>query len=130
LSTPALKQQSKQRLVKIAIPALLLTVVIALAISYWPVRSSSVEVTLPQVPGKKPLAVMYFENQSDNQELNWMREGLADMLITNLSRSARLTVLGRQQSGLMMLLRSGAGARQKPSCWVALPGSEKSFASV
>jgi tetratricopeptide (TPR) repeat protein/DNA-binding winged helix-turn-helix (wHTH) protein len=102
VSTPTLKQQNKQRLVKIAIPALLLIVVVSLAISYWPIRSSSVEVTLPQVPGRKPLAVMYFENQSASYELDWLREGLADMLITNLSRSARLTVLGRQQLHLLL----------------------------
>lgn len=55
------------------------------------------EVTLPQAPGKKPLAVMYFDNQSASAELDWLREGLADMLIADLSRSKNLTVLSRQQ---------------------------------
>jgi tetratricopeptide (TPR) repeat protein len=40
---------------------------------------------------------MYFENRSHTPELDWLREGLADMLITDLSRSAQLTVLNRQQ---------------------------------
>jgi tetratricopeptide (TPR) repeat protein len=53
--------------------------------------------TLPQVAGKKTVAVMYFENLSGSRELDWLREGLADMLITDLSRSTKLTVLGRQQ---------------------------------
>lgn len=52
---------------------------------------------LPQVPGKRSLAVMYFENQSRSAELDWLREGLSDMLITDLSRSANLSVLGREQ---------------------------------
>lgn len=52
---------------------------------------------LPQVAGKKLVAVMYFENRSGTSELDWLREGLADMLITGLSRSAQLTVLDRQQ---------------------------------
>lgn len=102
LPTPKLRQRNRQRLAGLAVMTAVLAVVIAMAISYWPVRRSSVEVTLPQVPGKKPLAVMYFENQSDNHELEWMREGLADMLITNLSRSTRLTVLGRQQLHLLL----------------------------
>jgi tetratricopeptide (TPR) repeat protein/DNA-binding winged helix-turn-helix (wHTH) protein len=63
---------------------------------------SPVEVTLPQLPGKRSVAVMYFENQSASSDLDWLREGLADMLITNLSRSKRLTVLGRQQFHLLL----------------------------
>ncbi|HEX4951464.1 MAG TPA: tetratricopeptide repeat protein [Blastocatellia bacterium] len=54
-------------------------------------------VTLPHVPGKKPVAVMYFENRANDRELDWLREGLADMLIASLSRSQRLTLLSRQQ---------------------------------
>jgi tetratricopeptide (TPR) repeat protein/DNA-binding winged helix-turn-helix (wHTH) protein len=67
------------------------------------------ELTLPTLPGRKPLAVMYFENQSGSADLDWLREGLADMLITNLSRSKRLNVLSRQQ--LYLLLERG-GHRQ------------------
>ena len=54
-------------------------------------------ISLPRVPGKKPVAVMYFENRANDRELDWLREGLADMLITSLSRSQRLTLLSRQQ---------------------------------
>jgi tetratricopeptide (TPR) repeat protein/DNA-binding winged helix-turn-helix (wHTH) protein len=60
------------------------------------------EVTLPRVPGTKPLAVMYFENQSGRPDLNWLREGLADMFITGLARSEGLTVLSRQQLHLLL----------------------------
>jgi tetratricopeptide (TPR) repeat protein/DNA-binding winged helix-turn-helix (wHTH) protein/TolB-like protein len=60
------------------------------------------EVTLPRVPGTKPLAVMYFENQSGRTDLNWLREGLADMFITGLARSQGLTVLSRQQLHLLL----------------------------
>ena len=55
------------------------------------------EVVLPNTPGKKAIAVMYFENQSDNPKLDWLREGLADMLITDLSRSPKFNILSRQQ---------------------------------
>jgi len=64
------------------------------------------EGTLPQLAGKKPLVVMRIENQSGSADLDWLRDGLCDMLITNLSRSAKLTVLSRQQLHLL-LTRTG-----------------------
>lgn len=60
------------------------------------------DVTLTQLPGRRTLAVMYFENSSNSPEMDWLREGLADMLITDLSRSERLTVLSRQQLYLLL----------------------------
>jgi tetratricopeptide (TPR) repeat protein/DNA-binding winged helix-turn-helix (wHTH) protein len=65
-------------------------------------RQSAAEVTLPRVPGKRAVAVMYFENQSGDDELDWLREGLADMLITDFSRSQKLSVLGRGQLHLLL----------------------------
>ena len=64
--------------------------------------AATVEVTLPRVPGRKALAVMYFENQSAKPDLNWLSEGLADMFITDLSRFDKLTVLSRQQLQLLL----------------------------
>jgi tetratricopeptide (TPR) repeat protein/DNA-binding winged helix-turn-helix (wHTH) protein len=66
--------------------------------SFRPAR----EIALPQAPGKRPVAVMHFENRSGDRDLDWLREGLADMLITNLSRSKTLTVLSRQQLYLLL----------------------------
>jgi tetratricopeptide (TPR) repeat protein/DNA-binding winged helix-turn-helix (wHTH) protein len=54
-------------------------------------------VTLPEAPGKRPVAVMFFDNESGNTDLDWLREGLADMIITDLSRSKNVAVLSRQQ---------------------------------
>jgi tetratricopeptide (TPR) repeat protein len=45
---------------------------------------------------------MHFENRSRSKELDWLREGMADMIITNLSRSPKLTVLSRQQLRLLL----------------------------
>jgi tetratricopeptide (TPR) repeat protein len=64
--------------------------------------AATVEVTLPRVPGRKALAVMYFENQSARPDLNWLSEGLADMFITDLARFDRLTVLSREQLHLLL----------------------------
>jgi eukaryotic-like serine/threonine-protein kinase len=44
--------------------------------------------------GSRPsLAVLYFENLTGDPELDWLRQGLADMLITDLSQSQNLSVL-------------------------------------
>ena len=59
-------------------------------------------VILPQMSGKKPIAVMFFENPTQNAELDWLREGIADMLIADFSRSAKLTVLSRGQLQLLL----------------------------
>src|SRR5262249_21721930 len=43
--------------------------------------------TLHPAPGKKAIAVVYFDNQSADVQRDWLREGLADMLITDLAQS-------------------------------------------
>lgn len=48
------------------------------------------------------IAVMFLENQSRTADLDWLREGLADMLVTGLSRSKGLSVVGRQQLELLL----------------------------
>lgn len=53
------------------------------------------EIRLPIIEGKKTIAVMFFENKTNTAEFDWLREGLADMLIADLSRSEKLTVLSR-----------------------------------
>ncbi len=86
--------------------AVMLLAVMGLALSLgqrlWLAERPPAEATLLQAPEKKPVMVMYFENRSGSRELDWLREGLAEMLITNLSRSKRLTVLSRQQLYLVL----------------------------
>ncbi len=60
------------------------------------------EIALPNSPGKRLVVVLHFENRSGDHELGWLREGLPDMLITNLSRSKSLSVLSRQQLHLLL----------------------------
>lgn len=76
-------------------------------------------ITLPREPGRRALAVMFFENRSGSAELDWLRQGLADMLITDLSRSAKLSVLGRQQLR-QLIERSGRGPERDISLDEAL----------
>jgi tetratricopeptide (TPR) repeat protein/DNA-binding winged helix-turn-helix (wHTH) protein/TolB-like protein len=93
------------RLALVAITSVLLMVgplAIYLAAKSSRSQAPLAEVTLPQVPGKHPLAVVYFDNQSASPDLDWLREGLADMLITGLSRSRDLTVLSRRQLQVLL----------------------------
>src|SRR5437667_10470511 len=79
--------------------------------------------------GKRAVAVMFFDNQSGTADLDWLREGLADMLITDLSRSKNLTILSRQQ--LRTLLdRTGRRASEKISLEEALDIAQKSKATI
>ncbi|MGA2599063.1 MAG: tetratricopeptide repeat protein [Bryobacteraceae bacterium] len=82
--------------------AAILGVLLAGLILLWRFSPLRPETALPEVAGKRPVVVMYFENQSKSAELDWLREGLADMLIANLSRSTRLSLLSRQQLALTL----------------------------
>jgi tetratricopeptide (TPR) repeat protein/DNA-binding winged helix-turn-helix (wHTH) protein len=59
---------------------------------------------LDPTSGKPGIAVMFLDNQSQSAERDWMRQGLAEMLITGLSRSNRVNVLGRKH--LLTLLEA------------------------
>jgi tetratricopeptide (TPR) repeat protein/DNA-binding winged helix-turn-helix (wHTH) protein len=92
-------------LVKSRLLATILGLIAVAILSWMALRHSSaarVDVTIPPAPGKKSLAVMYFENQSARPDLDWLREGLADMFITDLARSDKLMVLSRQQLHLLL----------------------------
>ncbi len=43
--------------------------------------------------GRRSLAVFYFDNLSGEPQLDWLRAGLTDMLVTNLAQSSGLRVL-------------------------------------
>jgi tetratricopeptide (TPR) repeat protein/DNA-binding winged helix-turn-helix (wHTH) protein len=86
-------------------------------------------VTLPQTPGKRAVAVMFFDNQSGSADLDWLSEGLADMLITDLSRSKNLTILSRQQLHTL-LDRTGHQSSEKIRLEEALDIAQKSKATI
>jgi tetratricopeptide (TPR) repeat protein len=82
--------------------AFLTTIIIAIWSIVRTTAAPRVAVTLPQGPGRKALAVMYFENQSGRPDLNWLSEGLADMFIADLAHFDRLSVLSREQLHLLL----------------------------
>jgi tetratricopeptide (TPR) repeat protein/TolB-like protein len=65
---------------------------IAAAMGFWLMwRSSSGPAS---DTGKPSVAVLYFENNTGNAQLDWLRTGLTDMLVTDLSQSPDVEVLG------------------------------------
>jgi len=68
-------------------------VVIALA-GFGALRSRWTSATPPPAGDKPSVAVLYFENNTGNPQLDWMRTGLTDMLVTDLSQSPDVEVLG------------------------------------
>jgi tetratricopeptide (TPR) repeat protein/TolB-like protein len=44
--------------------------------------------------GKPSVAVLYFDNNTGDSSLDWMRTGLTDMMVTDLSQSTDFEVLG------------------------------------
>lgn len=113
----------------LAASVLLIASLIAIGYFVWPSNSQTADVRLPQLAGKRAVAVMYFENQSGDTRLDWLREGLADMLITDLSRSKNLTLLSRQQLHLLME-RAGNRSDQSLRLDAALDIAHKSRAEV
>ena len=128
---PAVKKRVDRRLI---LTAICLVVIIALSSVYVvrairPARRVSAEITLPKIPGKRSIVVMHFENQSGNPDIDWLREGLADMLITDLSRSNKIEVLSRQQLH-QLLDDTGHASEEKIGLNDALDIGQKSHAEL
>jgi tetratricopeptide (TPR) repeat protein/DNA-binding winged helix-turn-helix (wHTH) protein len=91
--------------------------------------ASSASMTVSQDPAKRSVAVMFFDNQSGNAELDWLREGLTDMIITDLSRSRNIAVLSRQQLAVL-LARNGRNESDRIQLDDALDIARASHAKV
>jgi tetratricopeptide (TPR) repeat protein/DNA-binding winged helix-turn-helix (wHTH) protein len=126
------RSQRRSRLILVSILGL---VIIAAAIAAWWVKRhrspfrSNTPVTLSASTGKRSVVVLYFDNQSGDTDLDWLREGLADMIITELSRSQNLTVLSRQQLRIL-LDRIGHNEPAKIRLDEALDIAQKSQANL
>jgi tetratricopeptide (TPR) repeat protein/DNA-binding winged helix-turn-helix (wHTH) protein len=58
--------------------------------------------------GRRSVAVFAFENRSGDADIDWLRDGLADMLLAGLSRSDKLSPMDRAQLTVLSG-RSGGG---------------------
>jgi serine/threonine protein kinase/Tfp pilus assembly protein PilF len=81
------------RLKKLFVPALAVTLLAMAGLLLW--RPWSKKSAVPPPPPDKPsLAVMYFENNTGDEQLDHWRKGISDLLITDLTQSRYLKVLG------------------------------------
>ncbi len=78
----------------------------------------------PIAAGKRLVVVLPFENRSGQADLDWLRDGLPDMLTTTLTRSPAVDVLSREQVALWV------GRIGKPGLQGALEAARRSHAQV
>ena len=65
---------------------------------------------IPPVGAKRQIAVVRFDNLSGQADLDWLRDGLPDMLDTTLSRSLAFEVLSREQVNSRLRTSNQAGS--------------------
>ena len=77
-----------------------LAIVAALGLWVW----TSQRAPIAEATGTRPsLAVLHFENNTGNPAMDWLRSGLTDMLVTDLSQSTDVEVLSTDR--LVQILR-------------------------
>ena len=75
----------------VAIATVALIVVAIAAVVLWPQLFRTSPVIVPS--GKPSVAVMHFENHTGKADLDWLRTGLTEMVVTDLSQSPDVEVL-------------------------------------
>jgi serine/threonine protein kinase/tetratricopeptide (TPR) repeat protein len=78
---------------KLLVPAVALLVLIIAALLFWRVIPSKKPAPPPSASGRPTLAVLYFENKSGDPKLDNWRDGLAELLIADLSQSRYIRVI-------------------------------------
>jgi len=69
-------------------------IAVAIGFALWaPWRKPPVDHYVSGASGKKSVAVLLFDNLSGDPELDWLRTGLTDMVVTELSQSEQIQVL-------------------------------------
>jgi tetratricopeptide (TPR) repeat protein/predicted Ser/Thr protein kinase len=73
----------------------------------WLNRSATNSTATGSAGGDKPsVAVLYFDNTSGDKELDWMRTGITEMVVTDLSQSSDIEVVGTDKLyGILAELR-------------------------
>ena len=87
--SPRILALARSRLLLGATAAALL---VAAALVIWLARTAQSPATTRS--GKPSVAVLYFENNTGDTSLDWMRTGLTNMLVTDLSQSTDFEVVG------------------------------------
>ena len=82
---------SKTRRMPLLIAAGTALVAIAGLVIWWTGRHAE---PAASPSGRPAIAVLYFDNNTGDTSLDWIRTGLTDMIVTDLSQSTNLEVLG------------------------------------
>jgi serine/threonine protein kinase/Tfp pilus assembly protein PilF len=80
---------------KLFVPALIFIAVVVIGVMAW--RFLSQRRTVTFAAGKPSLAVMHFENNTGNENLDHWRKALSDLLIADLSQSKYIAVLSGEE---------------------------------
>jgi tetratricopeptide (TPR) repeat protein/DNA-binding winged helix-turn-helix (wHTH) protein len=104
VAEPSVAPRRHRAMRYVGIAAALVAVAAAAILTLRGLRGSAVSAD----PGKTSILVAYLDNDSGALELDWLRQGLADMLISGLSRSDRLALVGRRQFDLALTREFGA----------------------
>jgi len=83
-----------RKLTWVIVSALAAILIVALA-GFWFFRGRTAHPA--GIAGHKSIAVLYFSNLSQDQSLNWLNNGLTDMLTTNLAQVKGLDVLSTER---------------------------------
>jgi serine/threonine protein kinase/tetratricopeptide (TPR) repeat protein len=98
-ATAALPRVAVKRPASLLIGLASIAIVAAIGLWLWNTQRPIAEAT-----GTRPsLAVLHFENNTGNPAMDWLRSGLADMLVTDLSQSTDVEVLSTDR--LVQILR-------------------------
>ncbi len=77
---------------KLFVPIAIVIALVIVAVIIW--RLLPQKETIPPPTGKPSLVVMYFENNTGDENLDHYRKAISDLLITDLSQSRHLDVVG------------------------------------
>lgn len=70
-----------------------IAVLVVAAAAYWWTHRAPVAPPPLASSGKPSVAVLYFQNNTGSPQLDWLRTGLTDMVVTDLSQSPDMNVL-------------------------------------
>jgi serine/threonine protein kinase/Flp pilus assembly protein TadD len=99
---------------KLFVPALIFVALIVIGAILWRIVPSKRPAPPPSASGQPTLAVLYFENKSGDKELDFWRNALPELLITDLSQSKYIRVVSGDEM-LTILRRLGLAEAQEYS---------------
>ncbi len=105
---PAISRRPKIGKALAGLAAILVTAALAAGVLRWTAQPTPEPAPLGQT-GKQSLAVLLFQNLRTDPELAWLSHGISEMLITDLSQSPEIDVLGLDRLGLILDRLDAAG---------------------